>query len=188
MKKAFILSIPFIILIIILIISINLSPITESAIIGNLSYSQGQDTSSTINPAREFCGNQGLTLDIRNGTTKGLGFCIWSDGSECEEWSYYIKECNKTDLGVRISMQTLGLLYSEAQDDTIIIDVRAASSYNASDIYTSINIPSNELSERIAEIDKTKQVIIISNNNEELISTASTLKNNDYTRIALLLT
>lgn len=46
------------------------------------------------NPASVYCEEQGNKIDIRtavDGTQ--IGYCIFNDGTECEEWSYFRKEC-----------------------------------------------------------------------------------------------
>ena len=46
------------------------------------------------NPASEHCVDQGGSLDIRTETDGGqVGYCQFSDGSECEEWSYFRGDC-----------------------------------------------------------------------------------------------
>jgi putative hemolysin len=46
------------------------------------------------NPASVFCEEQGGRLEIRTGTDGGqIGFCLFPDGSECEEWAFYRGEC-----------------------------------------------------------------------------------------------
>jgi putative hemolysin len=45
------------------------------------------------NPASEYCEEQGGTVDIRDGETGQIGYCVFPDGSECEEWAYYRGEC-----------------------------------------------------------------------------------------------
>ena len=46
------------------------------------------------NPASAFCAEQGYTSEIRT-TDDGsqTGYCIFSDGSECDEWAYFHGEC-----------------------------------------------------------------------------------------------
>jgi putative hemolysin len=49
------------------------------------------------NPASAYCEQQGYQLEIRiadDGSQSG--FCIFSDGSECDEWAYYRGECTPT--------------------------------------------------------------------------------------------
>jgi eight-cysteine-cluster-containing protein len=46
------------------------------------------------NPASEYCVEHNGTLKIRSDEEGNqYGVCIFSDGSECEEWSYYRGEC-----------------------------------------------------------------------------------------------
>ncbi len=55
------------------------------------------DTSGTPNmpnPASVYCEQQGYTLEIRTASDGSQsGVCIFSDGSECDEWAYYRREC-----------------------------------------------------------------------------------------------
>lgn len=50
------------------------------------------------NPASAFCEEKGNRLEIRT-TADGSqsGFCIFPDGSECDEWAYFRGECGPTD-------------------------------------------------------------------------------------------
>ncbi len=54
-----------------------------------------QPTMSTLpNPASAYCEQQGYTSEIRTATDGSQsGVCIFPDGSECDEWAYYRKEC-----------------------------------------------------------------------------------------------
>lgn len=45
------------------------------------------------NPASVYCEENGGTLDIREGEGGQYGVCIFPDGSECDEWAYFRKEC-----------------------------------------------------------------------------------------------
>jgi len=45
------------------------------------------------NPASVYCEEQGGTLDIRTDDAGAVGYCIFDDGSECEEWALYHGEC-----------------------------------------------------------------------------------------------
>ena len=50
--------------------------------------------SEIANPASVYCEQYGGTLEIRtDGTGAQTGFCIFADGSECEEWAYFRGEC-----------------------------------------------------------------------------------------------
>ncbi len=45
------------------------------------------------NPASKFCEDQGYVLEMRTDAQGTTGYCIFPDGSECEEWAFYRGEC-----------------------------------------------------------------------------------------------
>ena len=46
------------------------------------------------NPASVYCEENGGELEIRDDDSGGqVGYCLFSDGSECEEWAFYRGEC-----------------------------------------------------------------------------------------------
>jgi len=46
------------------------------------------------NPASVYCEEQGGRLEIRTDDSGGqAGYCIFADGSECEEWAFFRGEC-----------------------------------------------------------------------------------------------
>ncbi len=46
------------------------------------------------NPASEYCEEQGYRLEIRTLADGGqVGYCIFDDGTECEEWAFKRGEC-----------------------------------------------------------------------------------------------
>jgi len=47
------------------------------------------------NPASLYCEKQGRKLEIRNFKDGQKGFCLFADGSECEEWDFYSGKCKK---------------------------------------------------------------------------------------------
>lgn len=50
------------------------------------------------NPASEYCEQQGYTLEIRTAEDGSqTGYCIFDDGSECDEWAYYRGECGPSN-------------------------------------------------------------------------------------------
>jgi len=52
------------------------------------------DTEKIPNPASVFCVQNGGKLEMRqdaSGATAGI--CVFPDGSECEEWAFFRKEC-----------------------------------------------------------------------------------------------
>ena len=46
------------------------------------------------NPASVFCIEQGWTLEIRDEAGGQAGYCMFADGSECEEWAFFRGECS----------------------------------------------------------------------------------------------
>ena len=49
------------------------------------------------NPASKFCRDQGYQLEMRTDASGTTGYCVFPDGSECEEWAYYRGECGPAD-------------------------------------------------------------------------------------------
>lgn len=46
------------------------------------------------NPASAYCEQQGYRLEIRTAADGGqAGYCIFPDGTECDEWAYFRGEC-----------------------------------------------------------------------------------------------
>jgi putative hemolysin len=57
---------------------------------------QSTTTTGMANPASVYCIDQGGKLSIRNDTSGGqYGICVFDDGSECDEWKFFRKECAK---------------------------------------------------------------------------------------------
>ena len=49
------------------------------------------------NPASKFCRDQGYQLEMRTDASGTTGYCVFPNGSECEEWAYYRGECGPAD-------------------------------------------------------------------------------------------
>lgn len=50
------------------------------------------------NPASVFCEQNGGKLELRQAASGSVaGVCVFPDGSECDEWAYYRKECKPGD-------------------------------------------------------------------------------------------
>lgn len=45
------------------------------------------------NPAAVHCEEQGGTLEVRDEPGGEVGYCLFDDGTECEEWAYFHGEC-----------------------------------------------------------------------------------------------
>jgi putative hemolysin len=61
--------------------------------------SAGNDPAATAvpanqpNPASVHCQEQGGRLEIRTGEGGEYGVCVFTDGSECDEWAFFRGEC-----------------------------------------------------------------------------------------------
>ncbi len=51
------------------------------------------DGAGMANPASVFCEENDGKLEIRDEEAGQVGYCVFADGSECEEWSYFRGEC-----------------------------------------------------------------------------------------------
>ncbi len=52
--------------------------------------SSNDDQSELANPASVYCEQQGGTVDIRTDDSGGqIGYCVFADGTEVEEWAYF---------------------------------------------------------------------------------------------------
>jgi putative hemolysin len=55
------------------------------------------------NPATAYCVEQGFKSEIRTATDGSQsGYCIFPDGSECDEWAYFRGECGPTSSPIEI--------------------------------------------------------------------------------------
>jgi putative hemolysin len=59
------------------------------------------------NPASVYCTQQGNKLEIRTATDGSQsGICIFPDGSTCDEWAYYRRECGPATPAVTVEATT----------------------------------------------------------------------------------
>ncbi len=57
-----------------------------------------KDSAEIANPAAVYCeeeGGESINIDFESGTRS---FCVFEDDSECDQWGFYRKECDKGDL------------------------------------------------------------------------------------------
>jgi putative hemolysin len=77
------------------------------------------------NPASVYCGEQGGTLDIRaDEEGNQYGFCVFEDGSECDEWAFYRGECapgtEDAPMGGEAGLPNPASVYCEEQGGTVV--------------------------------------------------------------------
>jgi putative hemolysin len=76
------------------------------------------------NPASVYCEEQGYKLEIRTATDGSQsGFCIFPDGSECDEWAFFRGECAPASQGG--SMPNPASVFCEEQG--FKLEIRTAS-------------------------------------------------------------
>jgi putative hemolysin len=76
------------------------------------------------NPASAYCEAQGGRIEMRT-TADGdqYGVCIWSDGSECDEWAFYRGECGpteKTEEAPELNLAPASAVFSPGQPIKVI--------------------------------------------------------------------
>ena len=83
------------------------------------------NTNATIaNPASVYCINHGGTSAIITNTDGSQGgICIFSNGSQCEEWAYYRGECSQIIVNANQTInQTLANISNLYESDFIVVD------------------------------------------------------------------
>ncbi len=75
------------------------------------------------NPASVYCEENGGVLEIRKDESGGeVGYCLFPDGSECDEWAYYRGECQPGDsLEGNANMPNPASVYCEENGGTVKI-------------------------------------------------------------------
>lgn len=69
----------------------------------------GAASAALPNPASVFCEQQGNRLEIRTAADGSQsGVCLFSDGSECDEWAYFRGECAPGASQVSASTEAVG--------------------------------------------------------------------------------
>jgi putative hemolysin len=59
------------------------------------------------NPAAVYCEQQGYQTEIRTSADGSqVGFCLFPNGSECDQWAYYRGECKPVEPGTKTSIPT----------------------------------------------------------------------------------
>ena len=87
-------KIPVLILSLLMLVACTTSQ-TQSAV---TPMSAGTLPADMPNPASVYCEEQGYRSEIRTASDGSqTGYCIFPDGSECDEWMYYRGECGPSD-------------------------------------------------------------------------------------------
>ncbi len=79
----------------------------ETEIEQNKQENTQQEQMGMANPASVYCVEAGGKLEMRTGEDGGvIGYCVFEDGSECEEWAFFRKECEKGQAKIDIESDT----------------------------------------------------------------------------------
>jgi len=83
-----------------------------------------ENESQLPNPASVYCEEQGGTVEIRTEADGGqYGVCIFTDGSECDEWAFYRGECQPGEsLGDEAGIANPASVYCEEQGGTLDLE------------------------------------------------------------------
>ena len=80
------------------------------------------------NPASVYCEKQGGEVDIRATEDGAVGYCVFSDGSECEEWAFFYGKCAPKETEI-IGMPNPASVYCEEQGGQLEIRTEDAGEY-----------------------------------------------------------
>jgi len=85
-----------------------------------------EDEIGMPNPAAVYCEEQGGIVDLREGEGGVSGFCMFNDGSECEEWAFFNGECAPGDSIEETGMPNPASVFCEDQGGTLELRETAA--------------------------------------------------------------
>jgi peptidylprolyl isomerase/FKBP-type peptidyl-prolyl cis-trans isomerase FkpA len=71
------------------------------------------------NPAAVYCQEQGGISEIKTFKSGQRGFCLFSDGSQCEEWDFYRTDCGQGQLKIEILKEGTGDLADKGDTLTL---------------------------------------------------------------------
>lgn len=88
-------------------VTVNLSKIWDKTSISSTTTTSTNST-TIANPASVYCINHGGKLDTRTSSSSQTGICVFSNGYECDEWSYLKGECSPVTMsgGVNSTMSS----------------------------------------------------------------------------------
>jgi hypothetical protein len=98
------------------------------------------------NPASAYCEEQGFKLEIRTAADGSqAGYCVFPDGSECDEWAYYRGECGPSKLTAdKLVIETYELAV-KPDPETLKFTSVDGRQFTAADFEVSTPFPSNQL-------------------------------------------
>jgi putative hemolysin len=76
-----------------------------------------ENESGLANPASVYCEEQGGEISIKTFESGQRGFCLFDDGSQCDEWDFFQGNCAKGQLKIEVLQEGTGSL---ADKDNIV--------------------------------------------------------------------
>ena len=77
--------------------------------------------SGIANPASTYCVQNGGKVDIRKTAQGEVGYCVFPDKSECEEWAFMRGECRQGAKPVNVTKADNGKTINAARGDTVVV-------------------------------------------------------------------
>jgi len=98
------------------------------------------------NPASVHCQEQGGTLEMRLDSSGGTyGVCVFSDGSECEEWAFFNGECRPGMYQqAEDGLNSVNVVKAAGLDETVSLDIMELNLEPADEPYGHILTINNE--------------------------------------------
>ena len=78
-----------------------------------------------VNPAAKFCADQGYTWESRTESGGEVGYCLFPDGTECDEWAFYRGECGPGAEPAPVGMPNPAAVHCEEQGGKLEIRTEA---------------------------------------------------------------
>jgi len=104
-------------------IGIAIAAIVALALLAGACGDDDENESGLPNPASVYCEDQGGTLEIRDEAGGQVGFCVFDDGSECEEWAFMRGECSPgQSLGSQTGIANPASVFCEEQGGTLDLE------------------------------------------------------------------
>ena len=107
------------IILIVVLILIIVGLVYYSGFYQKKSVAEKNQNTGLANPAAVNCANQGGAGETRIFASGQRGFCLFPDGSQCDEWDLYRGDCAKGQLKIEILKEGTGALAGEG--DTVSV-------------------------------------------------------------------
>lgn len=80
---------------------------------------EDQEKPTLANPASVYCSEQGGEIEIKDFPSGQIGFCLFSDGSVCEEWDFLRNVCKQGQLKIETLVEGSGKLAEKGNNLTL---------------------------------------------------------------------